>query len=85
MDLKKSVLTIVSNQSGVKVEKILLSHELKKQPLTFDSYGLIYLAEALRAFVKQHTNNKKTVKKREISKSEFKVSDVIQLVKNKIE
>lgn len=85
MNITKDVISIISNQSGVKVENISSSHELKKQPLKFDNFGLIYLAAALRAYVKQHTQNAKTVKKSEISKSEFKVSDVIELIKAKIE
>lgn len=85
MNIKNDVLSIISNQSGVQVGNISLSHELKKQPLTFDSFGLIYLAASLRAYVKQHTHEAETVKKSEISKSEFKVSDVIELIKTKIE
>lgn len=85
MNIQDDVISIISTQSGVKKGVIKLSHELQKQPLTFDNFGLIYLAASLRAYVKQHGPKDETVKKGEISKSKFKVSDVVKLIEKKIE
>ena len=82
--IKENVKAYISSFSNTPIAKIKDDYILKKQPLMLDEKKIVFLAIALRGYVKS-LNPTETVLAKEIKKKDLSVRGTYELIIKKIQ
>lgn len=82
--VKNEAIQIISTFTTLSPADIDGKYVLKSPPMLIDNIGLGFLAESLRGYIKQYTENT-TIKAKELRKSGLTVNSVISMIQERVE